>query len=110
MAKLVPTIPKRKLKIANVQKFVAKGSKNNGMELRINKHENTGFPPYLSVKIPIGNLIIEPVKIGIPNNHPISTTLHSKIPRSFKKVTKTPLSVQQAKQTIKPIVLKKRMR
>lgn len=110
MEKLVPTIPKKKLNMANVQKFVANGSKYNGIELRINKQEYTGFPPNLSVRIPMGSRITEPVKIGIPRSHPISTTLHSKMPRSFKKVTNTPLSVQQAKQTMKANVLKKRMR
>ena len=69
-AKLVPTIPNKKLKTANIKKLSAKGSKNKGMEQRSNKKEKTYFPPYLSVSIPIGKRIMEPVKIGIPKSHP----------------------------------------
>ena len=43
------------------------------------KIENTGFPPYLSVRIPNGNLIMEPVRIGIPRSQPVSTTDQLKI-------------------------------
>ena len=80
------------------------------MEQRSNKKEKTYFPPYLSVSIPIGKRIIEPVKIGIPKSHPTCTTLHLKIPLSTKKVTKTPLSVQQAKQIVKANVFKNKIR
>lgn len=43
------------------------------------KVENTGFPPYLSVKIPKGSLMIEPERIGIPKSQPVSTTDQLKI-------------------------------
>jgi hypothetical protein len=108
-AKLVPTIPKRKLKIAKLQKLVAKGSKNNGIAQSNNRIEKTIFPPNLSVKIPIGNLNIDPERIGIPRSHPTSTTLQLNIPESTKKVTNTPLSVQQAKQMVKARVFRKRI-
>ena len=78
---------------------MANGNIKRGIEQSNNKAEYTIFPPYLSVKIPIGNLKIEPDKIGIPSNHPTSTTDQLKIPLSTKKVTKTPFKVQQAKQT-----------
>ena len=64
-AKLVPTNPKRKLKTANDQKELANVNKNNGTAHKINKTENTIFPPYLSVNIPTGNLNIAPDNIGI---------------------------------------------
>src|SRR3970040_1319882 len=99
-AKLVPTIPNKKLKTANIKKLSAKGSKKKGMEQRSNKKEKTYFPPYLSVSIPIGKRIMEPVKIGIPKSQPTCTTLQLKIPLSTKKVTNTPFRVKQAKHTV----------
>lgn len=69
-AKLVPTIPNKKLNTANRKKLLAKGSKNRGIEQRSNKVENTYLPPNLSVSIPTGNRIIEPVSIGIPKSQP----------------------------------------
>jgi hypothetical protein len=108
-AKLVPTIPNKKLKMAKTVKEVAKGNKNKGIEARINKAECTILPPNLSVKIPIGNLIIEPVSTGIPKSHPICTTLQLKISLSTRKVTKTPFSVQHAKQIAKAKVFRKRI-
>jgi hypothetical protein len=71
--------------------------------------EKTYFPPNLSVKIPIGNRIMEPVRIGIPRSHPTCTTLHLKIPLSTKKVTKTPFKVQQAKHIVNASVFKNKI-
>ena len=105
-AKLVPTNPKRKLSTAKIQKASAKGSIKRGIEQSNNNAENTILPPNLSVKIPIGNLKIEPDKIGIPNNQPSSITLQLKIPLSTKNVTKTPFKVQQEKQTAKANMLR----
>jgi len=76
------------------------------MEQSNNKAEKTILPPNLSVIIPIGNLKIDPDKIGIPSNHPTSTTFQLKIPFSTKNVTKTPFKVQQAKQIEKAKVLR----
>jgi hypothetical protein len=83
-AKLVPTNPKKKLKTAKVQNELANGSKKSGTEHNNNKVENIILPPYLSVRIPIGNLKTEPDKIGIPSNHPVSTTVKLKIPLSTR--------------------------
>jgi hypothetical protein len=71
--------------------------------------EKTYFPPNLSVKIPIGKRIIEPVRIGIPRSQPTWTTLHLKIPLSTKKVTKTPFKVQQAKHIVNASVFKNKI-
>jgi hypothetical protein len=108
-AKLVPTNPKRKLNTAKLQKELANGSTKRGIEQSNNKAEKTILPPYLSVKIPIGNLKIEPDKIGIPSNHPTSTTDQLKTPLSTKKVTKTPFKVQQAKHTVNANVFKNKI-
>lgn len=108
-AKLVPTIPKKKLSMANIKKLSARGSKNSGMEQRSSKKEKTYFPPYLSVRIPIGKRMMEPVRIGIPSNHPTCTTLQWKIPLSTKKVTNTPFKVQQAKHTVNAKVFRNRI-
>ena len=105
-AKLVPTNPNRKLNTAKLQKVSAKGNIKRGIEQSNNKAENTILPPNLSVKIPMGNLKMDPERIGIPNNHPTSTTVQLKIPFSTKKVTKTPFKVQQAKQIEKAKVLR----
>ena len=77
-----------------------------GMEQSNNRAEKTILPPNLSVKIPIGNLKIDPDKIGIPNNQPTSITVQLKIPLSTKNVTKTPFKVQQAKQIVKANVFR----
>ena len=53
-----------------MKKLSANGSRNNGIEQRSNNSENTYLPPNLSVNIPIGRRITEPVKIGIPSSHP----------------------------------------
>src|SRR5690606_38204761 len=108
-AKLVPTIPKKKLNIANKIKLSAKGNKNSGMEHKRSNNENTYFPPNLSVNIPTGNLITDPVNIGMPNNQPTCTTLQLKMPLSTKKVTKTPFNVQQAKHKVKATVLRNKI-
>ena len=108
-AKLVPTNPKKKLKIANDQKEFANVNKYRGIEHNNNKPVKMYFPPYLSVKIPIGNLKIDPDKIGIPNNQPTSTTVKLKIPLSTKKVTNTPFNVQHAKQIVKANVFKNKI-
>jgi hypothetical protein len=108
-AKLVPTKPKKKLNTAKLQKESAKGSRNKGTEHKKSKTENTIFPPYLSVNIPIGSLNNEPDKIGIPNSHPISTTVKLKIPLSAKYVIKTPFNVQQAKQIVNANVFKNKI-
>ena len=109
-AKLVPTIPKKKLSNANMKKLSAKGNRNKGIEQRRSKRENTYLPPNLSVSMPIGKRITDPVRIGIPRSHPTWTTSHLKIPLSTKKVTRTPLRVQQAKHTVKAKVFKNRIR
>ena len=83
-AKLVPTNPKKKLKTAKLQNEPANGKRKSGIEQSNNKTENTIFPPYLSVKIPIGSLNIDPDKIGIPSNQPVSTTVQLKIPLSTR--------------------------
>ena len=83
-AKLVPTNPKKKLKTAKLLNELAKGSKKSGTEHNNSKTENTILPPYLSVKIPMGSLKIEPERIGIPNNQPVSTTVKLNIPLSAK--------------------------
>ena len=79
--------------------------RNNGMEQRNNNQVKTFLPPYLSVKIPIGNLAKAPDRIGIPINQPASITVQLKIPLSIKKVTKTPFKVQHAKQIVNAMVL-----
>ena len=109
-AKLVQTMPKKKLSNANMKKLSAKGNKNNGIEQRRSKMENTYLPPNLSVNIPIGKRIIDPVRIGIPKSHPTWTTSHLKIPLSTKKVTRTPLRVQQAKHTVNAKVFRNKIR
>jgi hypothetical protein len=96
--------------MAKTVKEVANGKRNNGIDAKINKAECTILPPNLSVKIPIGNLIMDPVRTGIPKSQPICTTLQLKISLSTKKVTSTPLSVQHAKQIANAKVFKKRMR
>lgn len=52
------------------------------------------FPPNLSVNIPIGNLKIDPERIGSPNSQPISTLFHLNVPVSTRNVTKTPFIIQ----------------
>jgi hypothetical protein len=89
-----------------MKKLSAKGSRNKGIEQRSSNMENTYFPPNLSVKIPIGKRIIEPVRIGIPRSQPTWTTLHLKIPLSTRNVTKTPFKVQHAKHTVNASVFK----
>lgn len=59
--------------------------------------------------MPIGNLKIDPERIGIPRSQPTSTTLQLNIPLSTKKVTNTTLSVQQAKQMVNAKVFRKRI-
>ena len=90
-------------------KLLASGSKNKGIEQRRSKKENTYLPPNLSVKIPIGKRIMEPVKMGIPNNHPTWITLQLKIPLSTRKVTNTPFKVQQAKHIVNANVFKNKI-
>jgi len=109
-AKLVPTNPKKKLRITKLQNESAKGIKKSGTEHNRSKTEKIILPPYLSVKIPIGSLKIEPERIGIPKSHPISTTVKLNIPLSAKKVIKTPFKVQQAKHTVKASVLRNKIR
>src|SRR6187402_1285130 len=109
-AKLVPTMPNKKLRSANIKKLSASGKRNKGIEQRRSNKENTYLPPNLSVSMPIGKRMMDPVKIGIPKSHPTCTTSHLKIPLSTKKVTRTPLSVQQAKHTVKANVFKNKMR
>lgn len=58
------------------------------------------FPPNLSVNIPIGNLKIDPERIGSPNSQPISTLFHLNVPVSTRNVTKTPFIVHAAKQIV----------
>jgi hypothetical protein len=108
-AKLVPTIPNKKLKTANMKKLSANGSKNSGIEQSRRRLENTYFPPNLSVKIPMGKRIMDPVKMGIPSSHPTSTILQLKIPLSTKKVTNTPFKVQQAKHTVNANVFRNKI-
>ncbi|KFC58415.1 hypothetical protein FEM08_28400 [Flavobacterium gilvum] len=93
-----------------MKKLSANGKRNKGIEQRRSNKENTYFPPNLSVNIPIGRRIIEPVKIGIPKSHPTWTTSHLKIPLSTKKVTRTPLRVQQAKHTVNAKVFRNKIR
>lgn len=57
----------------------------------------------------MGNLKSDPDKIGIPSNHPTSTTDQLKIPLSTKNVTKTPFNVQQAKHIEKAKVLRNKI-
>jgi len=95
--------------MAKVQKESANGIKKSGIEQSNNKAEKITFPPYLSVKIPIGSLNIEPERIGIPKSQPISTTVKLNIPLSAKKVIKTPFKVQQAKQIVKASVLRNKI-
>jgi len=93
-----------------MKKLLAKGNRNKGIEQSRSNKENTYLPPYLSVNIPIGKRIIDPVKIGIPKSHPTCTTSHLKMPLSTKKVTRTPLRVQQAKHTVNANVFKNKIR
>lgn len=67
------------------------------------------FPPYLSVKIPMGRRKIAPDKMGIPKSQPTSTTLQLNIPLSTRKVTKTPFKVQQAKQIVNANVFRNKI-
>jgi hypothetical protein len=93
-----------------MKKLSAKGNRNKGIEQRRSKRENTYLPPNLSVSMPMGKRITDPVRIGIPKSHPTWTISHLKIPLSTKKVTRTPLRVQQAKHTVKAKVFKNRIR
>ena len=70
----------------------------------------TGRPPNLSVSMPRGNLMSDPVRTGMPISVPIWAVSHSNSPASTRKVTSTPFSIQHAKQTVKAIVLRARTR
>ena len=50
----------------------------------ISKVAKTFRPPYLSVSIPKGNLIIAPERMGIPNSYPVFITDQLKISLSTK--------------------------
>lgn len=110
MAKLTPASPNPKLYKAKKKNELAVESKKSGIEQIRSRIPYTHFPPYLSVRIPAGNLNIAPVKTGIPINHPIFTGPQLKTWLFTKKVTNTPFSIQTAKHTVKASVFKNNIR
>ena len=68
----------------------------------------TGRPPNLSVSMPRGNRVSDPVSTGTPIRIPIWLALQSNTWLSTRNVTSTPLSIHAAKHTVNATVLSAR--